>query len=195
MVLIPPNLPGYTLHEELEELVKAGLTPYEALRVSTTNAHEFLGELETAGTIEPGKNANLVLLNANPLEDISNTRTIEGVIFKTDMSGNFKYLNKAWEDLSGMPISDALNKNYRDLLTGINDQERIRINKFLSENSRDYATLFKFFKPTGEKIWVQLRLVAKVLATKDTGLSTVRYRWSSRIPMALCIHGILWTKP
>ena len=81
-VLIPPNLPGYTLHEELEELVKAGLTPYEALRVSTTNAHEFLGELETAGTIEPGKNANLVLLNANPLEDISNTRTIEGVIFK-----------------------------------------------------------------------------------------------------------------
>ena len=85
--------------------------------------------------------------------------TIEGIIFKTDMSGNFKYLNKAWEDLSGMPVSDALNKNYRDLLSGINNQERIRINKFLSENTSDYATLFKFFKPTGEKIWIQLRLV------------------------------------
>jgi len=85
--------------------------------------------------------------------------TIEDVIFKTDMGGNFKYLNKAWEDLSGMPISDALNKNYRDLLSGINKQERVRINKFLSEKSSDYATLFKFFKPTGEKIWVQLRLV------------------------------------
>ncbi|MCP4647922.1 MAG: amidohydrolase family protein, partial [bacterium] len=52
-VLIPANLPGFTLHEELEELVKAGLTPYEALRVSTINAHDFLGELESSGTIEP----------------------------------------------------------------------------------------------------------------------------------------------
>jgi PAS domain S-box-containing protein len=85
--------------------------------------------------------------------------TIEDVIFKTDMGGNFKYLNKAWEDLSGMLISSALNKNYRDLLSGINKQERVKINKFLSENSSDYATLFKFFKPTGEKIWVQLKLV------------------------------------
>jgi len=79
-VLIPPNLPGITLHEELEELVKAGLTPYEALRVSTTNSHEFLGELESSGTIEPGRNANLVLLDANPLESISNTKTIAGVL-------------------------------------------------------------------------------------------------------------------
>lgn len=85
--------------------------------------------------------------------------TIEGIIFKTDMSGNFKYLNKAWEDLSGMPISDALNKNYRDLLIGINKKERLRIEKFLSEDNSDYVTLFKFFKPTGEKIWIQLRLV------------------------------------
>jgi len=81
-VLIPANLPGFTLHEELEELVNAGLSPYQALRVSTTNAHEYLGELENSGTIETGKKASLVLLNANPLDDISNTRTIEGVIFK-----------------------------------------------------------------------------------------------------------------
>lgn len=93
----------------------------------------------------------------NEINTIVNT--IEGVIFKTDMEGYFKYLNKAWEDLSGMPISDALNKNYRDLLIGINNKEKIRINKFLSENNSDYATLFKFFKPTGEKIWIQLRLV------------------------------------
>lgn len=78
--LIPPNLPGFELHAELEELVSAGLSPYEALRVSTTNNHEFLGEMESAGTIEAGKNANLLLLNANPLEDISNTREIEGVL-------------------------------------------------------------------------------------------------------------------
>lgn len=79
-VLIPSNLPGFTLHKELEELVNAGLTPYEALRVSTTNAHEFLDDLGQAGTIEPGKRASLVLLSANPLEDISNTTKIKGII-------------------------------------------------------------------------------------------------------------------
>jgi imidazolonepropionase-like amidohydrolase len=81
-VLIPPNLPGYALHEELEELVNAGLTPFEALRASTTNPHEFLEESDQAGTIEPGKMASLVLLSSNPLENISNTRGIEGVIYK-----------------------------------------------------------------------------------------------------------------
>ncbi len=84
--------------------------------------------------------------------------TIEGIIFKTDMEGNFKYLNKAWEDLSGIPVEDALNKNYRDLLFGINNKEKVRINKFLSQEQSDYGTLFKFFKSSGEKIWIQLRL-------------------------------------
>lgn len=81
-VLIPPNLPGYALHQELEELVSAGLSPYEALLTSTTNPHEYLNEIEYAGTIEPGKIANLLLLGSNPFEDISNTRKIEALIFK-----------------------------------------------------------------------------------------------------------------
>ncbi|MDP5082271.1 MAG: response regulator [Winogradskyella sp.] len=85
--------------------------------------------------------------------------TIDGVIFKTDMEGTFKYLNKAWEDLFGTPRETALNKNYRDLLFGINKNEKIRINEVLSQLQTDYSTLFKFFKPSGEKIWVQLRLV------------------------------------
>lgn len=78
--LIPSNLPGFSLHKELEELVNAGLSPYEALRVSTTNSYEFLGELQNAGTIAIGKQANLVLLDENPLKNISNTRTIYGVV-------------------------------------------------------------------------------------------------------------------
>ncbi len=94
--------------------------------------------------------------------------TIEGVIFKTDMNGTFKYLNKAWEDLFGSPRNMALNKNYRDLLVGINNKEKIRINEFLSQEQKDYATLFKFFKPTGEKIWIQLRLV---LTHDDEGIA------------------------
>lgn len=78
--LIPSTLPGFSLHKELEELVSVGLSPFEALKVSTTNAHEFLGELDKAGTIKSGKNANLVLLDENPLENISNTRKIFGVM-------------------------------------------------------------------------------------------------------------------
>ncbi len=78
--LMPSTLPAVSLHKELEELVSTGLSPYEALRVSTTNTYEFLGELDSAGTIEPGKRANLVLLDENPLVNISNTRKIFGVM-------------------------------------------------------------------------------------------------------------------
>ena len=78
--LVPSTLPGFSLHEELEELVSAGLSPFEALRISTTNTYEFLGESDIAGTIEPGKIANLVLLDVNPLQDISHTRRIFGIM-------------------------------------------------------------------------------------------------------------------
>jgi len=79
---LPALVPGFALHEELEELVSAGLTPYQALRASTTNPYEFLDELEDAGTVEVGKRANLVLLEANPLENISNTQQIAGVMIQ-----------------------------------------------------------------------------------------------------------------
>ena len=80
--LIPGLVPGFALHRELEELVRVGLTPYEALRTSTTHPMEFLGEIDEAGTVEVGKRANLVLLQANPLKDISNIRSIAGVMIQ-----------------------------------------------------------------------------------------------------------------
>jgi imidazolonepropionase-like amidohydrolase len=70
---------GFTLHRELESLVAAGLTPYQALAAGTRNPAEFLHAASEWGTIEPGKRADLVLLAANPLEDIRNTNRIEGV--------------------------------------------------------------------------------------------------------------------
>lgn len=85
--------------------------------------------------------------------------TIEGVIFKTDMSGYFKYLNKACEDLLGIKLEDALNKNYRELLGGNNNDENLRIQTFLAERHDDFITLLKYFKPSGEKVWIQVRLV------------------------------------
>jgi imidazolonepropionase-like amidohydrolase len=73
-------LGGWSLHEELSLFVEAGLTPLEALQTATRNPAEFLGRLDSLGTIEEGKIADLVLLEANPLEDIRNTRKIYAVI-------------------------------------------------------------------------------------------------------------------
>jgi imidazolonepropionase-like amidohydrolase len=77
---IPMLVPGLSLHEELVLLVKAGLTPLEALRTATLNPARVLGLKNSLGTIEPGKLADLVLLDANPLEDIHNTRKIRAVL-------------------------------------------------------------------------------------------------------------------
>lgn len=70
---------GYSLHRELESFVTAGLTPYQALVAATRNPAEYLGALNDFGTLERGKRADLVLLSANPLDDIRNTTRIEGV--------------------------------------------------------------------------------------------------------------------
>jgi len=71
--------PGFSLHEELQRFVAAGFTPLEALQTATLNPARFFGMQEQLGTIEEGKLADLVLLSANPLEDISNTQKIAGV--------------------------------------------------------------------------------------------------------------------
>ena len=71
---------GFALHRELEELVAAGLTPYEALRSATVNPARFLERGEGAGMVMEGSPADLVLLEGNPLEAIGNTRLIAGVV-------------------------------------------------------------------------------------------------------------------
>jgi imidazolonepropionase-like amidohydrolase len=76
-------LPGFGVHKELELLVSAGLSPYQALRTTTTNVSDYLGkEKYDGGSIEKGKAADLVLLEKNPLKKIRNTRTIFGVAAK-----------------------------------------------------------------------------------------------------------------
>ncbi len=74
------NTYGWGLHRELQALVAAGLTPYQALVAATRNPAEFLGASQQWGTIEIGKRADLVLLHANPLEDIRHTLGIEAVV-------------------------------------------------------------------------------------------------------------------
>jgi len=70
---------GFALHDELKTMVDAGLTPYAALQTATVNPATFLEMNNRTGTIAVGKEADMVLLNKNPLEDINNTRSIAGV--------------------------------------------------------------------------------------------------------------------
>ena len=72
--------PGFSLHDELELLVRSGLTPLEALRTATYNPADYLGALDSLGTVSEGRVADLVLLDADPLLDIRNTRRISVVI-------------------------------------------------------------------------------------------------------------------
>ncbi len=74
------NVPGYSLHRELDTLVASGLTPFEALQTGTTAVAKFLGT--NAGAVEVGRTADLLLLDANPLDDITNSRRIHGVMLR-----------------------------------------------------------------------------------------------------------------
>ncbi len=73
-------IPGTSLHHELELLVKAGINPLNVIKIATSNAAEALGILDDVGTIEAGKQADMIILNANPLRNIRNIGAIEGVI-------------------------------------------------------------------------------------------------------------------
>jgi imidazolonepropionase-like amidohydrolase len=81
-------VPGFSLHEELAILVQAGLTPAEALRTATVNPAKYFGHTERHGAIRPGQVADLVLLDADPLLDITNTSRIHAVI------ADGKYFNR-----------------------------------------------------------------------------------------------------
>ena len=78
--LDPFVFPGDSFHRELAELVRAGFTPMEALQAATRGAAQFLGREKEFGTVEPGHAADLVLLSANPVENIANTQKVWAVI-------------------------------------------------------------------------------------------------------------------
>jgi imidazolonepropionase-like amidohydrolase len=78
--LVGPMPGGLALHAELAGMVILGLSPLEALRAATLNPAKLLGSTDSLGTVAPGKLADLVLLDADPLADITNTTTIRAVV-------------------------------------------------------------------------------------------------------------------
>jgi imidazolonepropionase-like amidohydrolase len=93
------NVPGFSTHNELKYLVDAGLTPYQALLTGTVNVASYLN-LADAGTIRTGAIADLILINGNPLTDITNTKKVEGVMVrgkwlsKSEIEAGLKKLEK-----------------------------------------------------------------------------------------------------
>ena len=83
------NVPGFSAHRELRSIVDAGLTPYQALRTGTANVGVYFKTESTTGTIAAGKRADLVLLDANPLQNIDNSLKIAGVMV------NGRWMSKA----------------------------------------------------------------------------------------------------
>jgi imidazolonepropionase-like amidohydrolase len=73
-------VPGASLHHELELLVEAGIPPLEVIKIATRNGAQALGIEENVGTIVPGKQADMMILSDNPIDDISNTKKIEAVV-------------------------------------------------------------------------------------------------------------------
>lgn len=76
------NVPGFSLHHELRYLVDAGLTPFEALQTGTVNPAKFFSAESRFGSVQEGLDADLILLDENPVEDINNTKRIHGVMVR-----------------------------------------------------------------------------------------------------------------
>ncbi len=97
-------LPGFSLHLELQRFVAAGFTPLQALQTATINPAKFLDRQNDFGTVEAGKLADLVLLDANPLDDIRNTQKITGVV------AGGRYFSRASLDRILSDVEAAANK-------------------------------------------------------------------------------------
>jgi hypothetical protein len=106
------RVPGFSLAEELALLVRAGLTPMEALQSATRNAARFLRMEDSLGTVEPGKVADLVLLDANPMDDIRNVHRVHSVMLRGH------YLTQA--------RLDSLRASVRTMVTAWRDSVTVR---------------------------------------------------------------------
>jgi imidazolonepropionase-like amidohydrolase len=117
----PLIVPGFSLHDELALLVQAGLSPLQALQTATLNPASYLEATDSVGTVEVGKLADLILLQANPLQDISNTRRIAAVVLRG------RYLDRRDLDALMARVASRSSESDAFLITGarVFDGERV----------------------------------------------------------------------
>jgi imidazolonepropionase-like amidohydrolase len=138
-------VPGFSVHRELRNLVESGLTPYQALITSTRNPSIFLKAENQFGTISEGKRADLVLLKADPLKDISNTQKIAGVMIRgkwlpeaklnslmTEIQNSFKQPENRFAKLPGLP-QESTQYRYQISNSGVVVGEERIAEKILSD--------------------------------------------------------------
>jgi imidazolonepropionase-like amidohydrolase len=99
---------GFSIHEELQNLVQAGLTPYEAIRAGTSSAAQFLNATKEFGTIEVGKRADLILVDDNPLKDVSNLSHRVGVMVRGQWFTEIQLRKMLDELLATYPFPEKL---------------------------------------------------------------------------------------
>jgi len=122
---------GFGLHKELQEFVNDGFTPYQALRTATVNPAKYFRLSDQFGTIEPGRRADMVLLEANPLENIANTKRIAGVV-----------LQGKWMDKEGLTAK-------LQLVPGTYEANIRTMQKLLEENPEKADELIVGIDPFG----------------------------------------------
>ena len=93
-------VPGHSLHRELELYVQAGLTPMDAIQAATITPATVMNIADRSGSIEVGKQADFVILDANPLDDISNIRRIDRVVSR----GRFYFADDLWRRVGFKPM-------------------------------------------------------------------------------------------
>jgi imidazolonepropionase-like amidohydrolase/pimeloyl-ACP methyl ester carboxylesterase len=146
---------GFTMHRELKALNDAGLSPYAALEAATKNPSLFFGTLDQVGTIEKGKRADLILLDASPLENIFNTEKRSGVMLKGKYYPQAE-MNK-WLDDAAPKIHNALpeEKKTGDALEGYwigavtRGDKHWRVNFSIKKDGENYRALADFLDANG----------------------------------------------
>lgn len=108
----PFCFPGFSLHDELAFFVKCGMTPGQALQTATINPARYFGWEKTMGTVEKGKVADLVLLDANPLADIKNTTKIASVFMRGQYLGRAALDKMLAQKTALMPRPDVVRWGY-----------------------------------------------------------------------------------
>ncbi|MEW6210598.1 MAG: amidohydrolase family protein [Acidobacteriota bacterium] len=169
---VPFAIPGLSALEELELLVSAGLTPYEAIKTGTRNAAQYLNASNEFGAVAAGKRADLILLEDNPLKDISNARRRAGVMLRgqwlteselrrrlDELAQGYKAQKDWFETMPGLPTEGSREFFARYAITSLGlpkGEERIAI-EGLSDGRRAVVSQFSAEEPE-EKFFTRMEI-------------------------------------